>query len=345
MQILGLDVHSDHFVVAHLNARGKLCRMYERMTSAETLIDVIGNVRGPKRMVVEESHLAQWVKHTAEAYVDELIICDPKQNRWIAEDEFADDHRSARKLAELLHGGYIKAIRHPDDRGAELRSLFLHYYHLTRETTRFKNMLKGTFRQIAIRAPGQAIYQESERDRWMAKLKAFSHLKHRAGDYFDLLDTLAAKKQKAYQAMVRRARGTVAFKILQTVPGVGPVVAAGYIALIDTPHRFSRKNKLWAYACLGNRYHKSDDIVYENRRSKTGCRPLKWLVLHQFQGAVIRSKTSNRFSRQCDRLIRSGLGRRAARRQVCRTLLSTVRVVWKKGEAYRELPEVPSNTK
>ena len=114
------------------------------------------------------------------------------------------------------------------------------------------------------------------------------------------------------------------------------MIASGYIALIDTPHRFSRKNKLWAYACLGNKYHESDRAVYSNRPSKTGCRPLKWVVMQQFNAAVSRKKASNRFSRQHEALLRSGLGRRTARRQVCRNMLSMVRAIWMKGQAYRD---------
>ena len=337
MQNLGLDVHSANFVIAHVNGRGKLCRMFERQTTAENLIEVIGQVSGPRRMVVEESHLAQWVKHVAEPYVDELIVCDPKRNHWIAQDDYADDKSSARKLAELLYGGFIKAIRHPDDVGAELRSLFLHYYNLSHQGVRFKNMLKATFRQVAIRSPGAQLYRDEQRHEWLEKLNEYPALQHRASHCFDLLQTATELKEQAYRNMVKPAKKSTAFKLLQTMPGVGPIIATGYIALIDTPYRFSRKNKLWAYACLGNKYHESDQQVYENRRSKTGCRPLKWLGMQQFNAAVTRRNKSNRFKRDYERLTRGGLGKKTARRQVCRTMLSTARALWMKGQAYRDL--------
>ena len=336
MQNLGLDVHSMHFVMAHVNGRGKFCRQYERATTAENLIEVVGKIRGPKRLAVEECHLAQWVKHVLEPYVDELIVCDPKHNRWISEAEFADDKTSARKLARLLYGGFVKPIRHPDDVGAELRSLFLHYHNLNRQTTRFKNMLKATFRQVAIRAPGGEIYSTEDRDGWLRRLQAFPALRHRARQCFKLLDTVAEMKQQAFEKMVKPAKKSPAFELLQTAPGIGPVIATGYIALIDTPHRFSRKNKLWAYACLGNKYHESDRAVYQKRPSKTGCRALKWLVMQQFNAGVSRTEKPNRFKRQHEALLRSGLGRRTARRQVCRNMLSMVRALWKKGQAYRD---------
>ena len=336
MENLGLDVHSANFTLAHLNGKGKLCRMYARSTTAEKLIEVVEGIRGPKRLVVEESHLAQWVKHVLEAFVDELIVCDPKRNRWIAEDDYADDKTSARKLGELLHGGFIKPVRHPDDVGAELRSLFLHYYCLTRQAVRFKNMLKAAFRQVAIRAPGGEVYEASEREKWLSKLKDFKYLQHRAHHYFNLLDSLSELKQSSFSELSKRARRFPAYELLQTIAGVGPVLASGYIALIDAPGRFSRKNKLWAYACLGNKYHESDATVYAQRGSKTGCRPLKWLVMQQFNAAVSRGKKANRFKRQYAAALRSGLGKKTARRHVCRSMLSVVRAVWMKGQAYRD---------
>ncbi len=36
------------------------------------------------------------------------------------------------------------------------------------------------------------------------------------------------------------------------VPGVRPVIASGYMAIIVRAERCSRENKLWRYAGLGN---------------------------------------------------------------------------------------------
>ena len=58
MQSLGFDMHIANFILAHMNGRGKLCRLYERLTSVETLVDVLAEIPGPKRMVVVESHMA-----------------------------------------------------------------------------------------------------------------------------------------------------------------------------------------------------------------------------------------------------------------------------------------------
>jgi len=338
MKSLGLDVHAGNFILEVLTAQGQVAQRVSRETTAANLIEAVSVVPGPKTLIVEESHLAQWVKRTVERYVDKVLICDPTRNAWIAKDQFNDDTSSAHKLAKLHQGGFLKEIRHPGNEGARLRALFLHYYDLNHQLTRFKNKLKATFRQEAIRTAGRAIYKEEQHASWLKRLRGQSHLQHAARQRFQLVDLLEGLKQETYEALVKSAKKDKAFELLQTLPGVGPLIAAGYQALIETPHRFSRKNKLWSYAALANKRHSSDEQVYEEHASKSGNRALKWLVVENFERAVVTSQQPNRFKRQYEALRHRGLNETAARRLVCRALLSTLRAMWIKEEEYREQP-------
>jgi transposase len=338
MNRIGLDAHSASFTMAVVNEAGKVTKCLSRPTSAENLIELVGAVSGPKELVVEESTVTQWVKDTVEPYVDRLVVCDPRHNRWIAKDDFADDRTSAIKLAQLLRGGYIKEIAHPDGEGAQLRRAFLHYGDLNEQLVRFKNKLKATYRQAGIAVSGDGIYEADAHGKWLARLGDSPALRRQAEHLFVLIDEVEAMKQEGLKDMVRAARKDPGYAVLLTMPGAGPVVTCGYVALIGTPHRFSRKNKLWRYAAFGNARHVSDDKVYQDRPSRSGSRPLKWVVLQHFMGAVERSKKDNVFKRRYARLLAQGLGRKAARRQVCRSLLSVARAIWMKGEPYRESP-------
>ena len=335
MNYIGADVHSLNFTLAHLNGRGEVCRVYDRPTSERNLIDVVGEIPGPKTLVVEESHMAQWVKHTLESRVDRLMVCDPVRNHWIARDEFADDRSSAIKLGKLLHGGFIKEIYHPDDGGAALRRQFLHYYDISHQVTRFKNKVSAVFRQVAV-ATGDGLYDPQKRQDWLDQLSAYPDLVREAENLFNAVEFFSMMKDEAMVAMVRTAKKQPAYARLMTMPGVGEVLAAGYIAIVDTAHRFSRKNKLWRYAGLGNQYHVSDGRTYCDRPSRSGNRVLKWIVGQHFHHGIERIKKPNRFTRQYQTHLHRGLCRRTARRQVCRSLISTVRAVWMKEQSYRD---------
>ena len=344
MNSLGLDAHSASFTLAVVNESGKVTRCLRRETSAQNLIDAVTAVVGHNRLVVEEGPLAQWIKGVVEPYVDELIVCDPRRNLWIAADDYADDQTSAMKLAQLLRGGYIKAIPHPDDQGAELRRAFFHYYDLNHQICRFKNKLKGTFRQVAVKTPGMSVYKVGQHEVWLSHLSDYPSLRRQAKCLFVIVDTLEEMKVDVRRQMVKGARRSdpTGYEILLSLPGAGPVIATGYLALIQTPARFSRKNKLWRYAGYGNANHSSDDVVDQDRPSKSGNRALKWVTPQHFQGAVVRRKVRggkpNIFVRRYNALLSRGVGRKVARRHVCRSLLSVVRAIWLKGEPYKELP-------
>jgi hypothetical protein len=335
MNFIGADVHSVSFTMAYLNTKGKLAQVRQRRTSERDLIQLVGTMPGPKTLVVEESHLAQWVKHTLEPYVDRLIICDPKRNRWIAADDFADDKSSAIKLAELARGGYLKEIQHGNDESAALRGLFLHYFDCNNQVIRFKNKLKAKFRQVAIREEGEGMYDPKLRDKWLKRLEGYPQLRFQVEHMFNTLEHLEMIKDETRVRMVKIAQKNPAYQRLLTIPGIGPVLATGYIAILDHPGRFSRRNKLWRYGCLGNCYHKSDGFVYKDRPSPTGNRVLKWVVKQHYQGAM-KCKESNRFQRKHQDALDRNLDVKIVRRHVRRGLLSTVRAVWMKEEAYRD---------
>ena len=338
MNRIGLDAHSASFTMAVVNEAGKVTQCLRRATSAENLIEAVGAVTGPKELVVEESAIAQWVKDTLEPYVDKLIVCDPRRNRWIAQEEFNDDRHSAIKLAQLQRGGYIKEVVHLSEASAHLRRAFLHYYDLNEQIRRFKNKLKATYRQAGIAVSGTGIYEKASRADWLGRLTDSPALKRQAEHLFILVAELEQMKQECLRGMVQWARKDKGYGLLLAMPGAGPVVVCGYLALIGTPHRFSRKNKLWRYGGLGNTRHLSDETVYQDRPSPSGNRPLKWVVMQHFMGAVARARKDNVFKRRHERLCRDGHPEAVARRQVCRSLLSVVRAVWLKGEPYRETP-------
>ena len=335
MYSIGLDVHGASFTAAGVDETGRLIRCRRHKTTEERLIEEVGQYPSPRQVVVEECHLAQWVKMALEPYVDRLVVCDPKENRWISQEDFIDDQRSAERLAELLRDGRLKEIVHPTGEAAALRREFLHYCDLNCQVTRFKNKLKSVFGRVAVATPGAAVYAPESREAWLAKLPDDT-LRHIASHYALPVDLFEAMKRETFRRMTRRASREPAYKLLQTIPGVGPVLATGYVALIVTPHRFSHKNKLWRYAGFGNIRHVSDGVVYASKASPSGCRALKWVAKQHFKTAIRSDLKENRFIRKLAALRANGLSRKQAKRQVCRQLLSVVRAVWMKGEAYRD---------
>ena len=92
---------------------------------------------------MEEGQLASWMKRTLERHADEFIICNAKQNAWIARDEKKDDFLDASKLSHLLFGGCPKLVHHPSKHRQLFKDLVLHYHQVSSELMKIKNRVKA----------------------------------------------------------------------------------------------------------------------------------------------------------------------------------------------------------
>lgn len=332
MKYLGLDAHSKTCEVAAVDERGKVLRNRSFETSEHELIEEIRAISGRKALAVEECPLASWVHAIIKPYVDELIVCDPKQNKWIAASEGKDDRVDAIKLAQLLKGGYLKPVYHSDDGRQKFKELVLHYHDLSRQVTRFKNKIKAKFRRNGIRCDGNEIYTPGNREGWLKKLGHKETAFAVENLYFGL-DSVTTLKQRAKREIVKMAPRYPEIRLFKGIPGVGLIVASTVSAIVATPSRFSKKSKLWTYAGLGIKRRSSADVSSPAHLNRNYNRTLKYVLKLAATRAI--SKANNEFATKYKTLCDRGLDPSVAKVTVARSILSAMYGMWKKGEAYR----------
>src|SRR4030042_6332311 len=94
------------------------------------------------------------------------------------------------------------------------KSLFLHYYDLTHQLTRFKNKLKGYFRQVGIKTPGSGIYQKKGRVEWVKNLVRYPHLLTQATHTYPILDGFDVLRNDTRSLMIKKVRVKSPLKVL-----------------------------------------------------------------------------------------------------------------------------------
>ena len=105
-----------------------------------------------------------------------------------------------------------------------------------------------------------------------------------------ILPLLAVRTEALRQApaltkeLVRQVKASDACRRLMTVPGVGTVTAASFVAAIDAPGRFAKSRSIGAHAGLTSRRHQSGDVDHGGRISKRGDR-LSRTMLHEAANA------------------------------------------------------------
>ena len=66
---------------------------------------------------------------------------------------------------------------------------------------------------------------------------------------------------------------------LQSVPSIGPVTAAAFVAALDDGHRFGRAHEVEAYVGLVPREWSSGETLRRGRITKAGSGRVRWLLI------------------------------------------------------------------
>lgn len=119
------------------------------------------------------------------------------------------------------------------------------------------------------------------------------------------------------RAVKEKAKTHPVARRLMTVPGIGPVVALNFIALVDDPSRFRRAENVEAFLGLTPRRHQSGEMDCSGRISKCGDGSMRSLL---FEAATTLIGWVQKFS-----ALKSLAVRLAGRRGFAKAAVATAR--------------------
>jgi Transposase len=122
IKYIGMDVHKEAIAIAVMNGEGKLVMESIIETKASTIVQFIQGLRGDLHVTLEEGTWSAWLYELLKPHVTELIVCDPRKNALLKEGN-KSDKMDARKLADLLRGGYLRSVYHGENGLGALKEL------------------------------------------------------------------------------------------------------------------------------------------------------------------------------------------------------------------------------
>jgi transposase len=329
---VGVDAHSEHCSLKGISRQGRVVLEVEVPTRIKDLRAAVTDLRGPVCAMLEASALAPFVKWALEARVDRVVVCETRENRWIAKSEDKSDPRDAERLARLLRMGEFKEVYVPKRDRQELRELVYLCDKAVRDVARLKNRLKAKYRAHGIPVKGEAVYSEEGRREWVARVKRPT-VRFMIESIYDSMDAAGEVRDGLMDRLAGTLRHRADYRRLKSIPGVGRVTAGLLLGIIDDPWRFPEKRKLWAYAGLGvSTPWTGSPEQARARGSKSGNRLLKYAAMTAAKCAV---GGNNSFSRQYSRMKDRGVDRAMALKTIARKILATALAIWKAGTRYR----------
>lgn len=261
MWYAGLDVHEATTSVSIRNGEGVVVRRDVVPTTRVDLRRFFASYRCRMLVAVEASALAPLVVAALTTRRREVIVCDGRRNRLLAHGS-KTDRVDADKLSELLRLDALRPVFVGGESTQRLRRLSHHYLRLVADRTRVIQRIRAFLAVLGLSLTRstfsrRAVPLRSVRDRsskamiraLLVQVEAFTPL---------IADARAM--------FLAEARSCPVFALLQTVPHVGPIRAAEFIAIVGEPCRFRSVRSFWAYAGLAVERRRSSEHRLEHGR-------------------------------------------------------------------------------
>jgi transposase len=342
VKYIGLDVHKEAIVIAVLNNAGKLVMESIVETKASTLLDFLHGLRGELHVTLEEGTWAAGLYDMLKPHVREIVVCNPRRNALLKEGS-KSDKVDARKLAELLRNGMLRAVYHGEHGLQTLRELTRCYLTVSKDQRRVMSRLKALYRSWGIPCAGRQVYALRHREQWLSKL-AHAGVRRRAELLYLQLDGLVALRHTVRGELLAESRKHQAVKILRQVPAIGPLRAALLLALMQTPYRFRSKRQLWTYSGLGIETHDSAQHRYVDGQLQRSKKPQQIRGLNQNHNhemkeifkstALSASRLAGPLQDFYAGLVAKGMKPDMARLTLARKIAAITLTLWKKGGSF-----------
>ena len=243
---LGLDVHQATVVATSRDEAGTIVLRATVPTEAKAIVGLVRGQGPHVHVAFEEGAQAQWLHDLLQPVAERVLVCNVRgKTELVKKSDVIDSDL----LSERLRVGSLKGVYHGAASVLPLKELVRNYGSLVEDTTRVMLRIKALFRGQAVLTKGDGVFSMRQRKLWMGKVKG-AGAQVRAESLYAQLDALLPLRLKAKTAMVAEARRQPAWKVLRSIPFLGPVRVAQIIAIVGTPFRFRGKRRFWPYVGL-----------------------------------------------------------------------------------------------
>ena len=293
MKTIGVDLHKYQMTLVVLDEQGVVIRREQLPTKCRNQIrEWFASYGTDCQVAVESVGFYQWFWDLVQPVVGKLVLADPAGVREHRPRKKAKtDRHDAELLARLLFEGRLPTAYVPPRSLRPLRELVRHRHSVARALALQRRCLRWAM--LKLNLPGPKELTSDATQKWLLsqegkfsptqtfiarqRLDQISALERQLADTTRLIDEAVAVDPW----LLQRAQ------LLESIPGVGRLVAVTILVETGELTRFANSNQLGAYAGLTPRVSQSADTIHHGHISKMGPPILRW-VLQQAAWVAVR---------------------------------------------------------
>jgi transposase len=282
-QIVGIDLHRRRSVIVRMAENGDRLGSVRIDNDPMALMTEIAKAGEHPQVVLEATYGWYWA---ADVLVDagaEVHLAHPLGVKGFAYRRVKNDLRDAADLADLLRMGRLPEAWIAPPAVREVRELVRHRAKLVAWRSGVKASVHAVLAKQGLHLPGDLFGVCGRQLLAAAPLDAAYRL--RVNALCRLIDALDFELRAVAGPLRVALAGDPGFAAVQQVPGVGPVLAAVFVAEIGDVHRFASAAHLASWAGLTPRHRESDTVVRRGPITKQGSTLVRWAAVEAAHSA------------------------------------------------------------
>ncbi len=325
-----IDLHMRYSRIRIIDGEGEVLRDQSVVTRRDRLIAVFAPY-GALRILLESSTESEWVAETLEAAGHEVVVADPNFAPMYGETHrhVKTDRRDVAALAEANRRGWYRPAYRVSAAQRAVRQLLRARRQLVAMRSATISLTRALLRQHGHRLASGSSTTVTRR---LTELTLSPALQATVAPLQRTLDALNEEIATIDARVAAVAAPDAVVQRLQTVPGVGLVVAVSFRAFVDEVTRFSHASQVSAAIGLVPREDSSGERRHRGSISKAGPSELRSLLV-QAAWACWRTRRSA-FLRAWAEQLAARRGKRIAVVALARRLSRILFAIWRDGTVF-----------
>src|SRR5690349_10648346 len=233
-------------------------------------------------VVLEAAYGWYWAADTLAELGATVHLAHPLGVKMFALRRVKNDARDAADLADLLRMGRLPEAWIAPPATRELRGWVRHRAKLVGLRSNLKCQVHAVLAGAGVPVLMSDLFGPGGQD-LLARVALTPESRARVDSALRLIAGLDFEVELFGRLVTNRLRRDRGYLAIQALPGIGPVLAAVFVAEIGDIARFRRPEQLASWAGLTPKHHESDTTVHRGPITKQGSRLVRWAAIEAVQ--------------------------------------------------------------
>lgn len=329
----GMDMHKKYSVVTVTDDDGNELLTGRRLNNDEQeIIEFLEEFDQEMKVVLEAGSNWYWMCDLLDEQGVENILCHPLKTKAIASARIKTDKLDSGILSHLCRMDFVPESYKPDIKNRHLRELLRHRAAMVKVQTSTKNRIHAILTKLNIENPFKDLFSKKG-IRYLDSLELAPVYRESIDGYLNLLSTVREEIGRADGRVSGEIRGSEEARLIETIPGVGPVLSLTIHAEIGEIDRFHSARHLSSFAGLVPSVSQSGATTKHGHITRQGSAWLRWALVE----AAVNTTKYPGYLRTYYLKLKKRKGKNIARVAVARKLSNYIYYMLKDGTDFNQV--------